>query len=77
MKVFTQDIHEPAIRALVTNEELQASQMQLKSELEAKHKEVERLRRSEERSKEAIKVSLEEPEPNYVFIFTLAKNFFL
>lgn len=55
VKVFTQDIHEPAIRALVTNEELQASQMQLKSELEAKHKEVERLRRSEERSKEAIK----------------------
>lgn len=62
VKVFTQDIHEPAIRALATNEELQASQMQLKSELEAKQKEVERLRRSEERSKEVIKVSPKEPK---------------
>lgn len=54
VKVFTKDIHEPAIRALVTNEELKASEMKLKSELESKQKEVERLRRSEQRSKEAI-----------------------
>ena len=58
VKVFTQDIHEPAIQALVTNEELKASNSKLQSELETKQKEVERLRRSEQRSKEAIKVSL-------------------
>ncbi len=57
VKVFTQDIHEPAIRALVTNEELKVSNSKLQSELETKQKEVERLRRSEQRSKEAIKVN--------------------
>ena len=57
VKVFTQDIHEPAIQALVTNEELKASNSKLQSELETKQKEVERLRRSEQRSKEAIKVN--------------------
>lgn len=57
VKVFTEDIHEPAIRALTTNEELKATQLKLKSELETKNKEIERLRRSEQRSKEAMQVS--------------------
>jgi hypothetical protein len=56
VNVLTQDIHEPAIRALVANEELKSTQLKLKSELEMSQKEVERLRRSEQRSKEAIKV---------------------
>lgn len=56
VNVFTKDIHEPAIRALVANDDLKASQMKLTSELETKQKEVDRLKRSEQRSKEAIKV---------------------
>ena len=56
VKVFTKDIHEPAIQALATNEELKASKLKLQSELDTKSKEVERLRRSEQRSKEAIQV---------------------
>ena len=56
VNVLTQDIHEPAIRALVANEELKSTQLKLKSELERNQKEVERLKRSDQRSKEAIKV---------------------
>ena len=56
VKVLTEDIHEPAIRALTTNEELKATQLKLKSELETKQKEIERLRRSDQRSKEAMQV---------------------
>jgi ferredoxin-like protein FixX len=68
VKVLTQDIHEPAIRALVENEELKASQMKLKTELESSQKEVERLRRSEQRSKEAIKVC-----PNICYLLLCAQ----
>ena len=58
VNVLTQDIHEPAIRALVANEELKSTQLKLKSELERNQKEVERLKRSDQRSKEAIKVGV-------------------
>lgn len=58
VKVLAQDIHAPAIRALVTNEDLKVTQTKLQSELDAKRKEVERLRRSEQRSKETIEKML-------------------
>ncbi len=64
VKVFTEDIHEPAIRALTTNEELKATQLKLKSELETKQKEIKRLRRSEQRSKEAMQASTNERRRN-------------
>jgi len=54
VKAFSQELYDPAIRALSENEELRSRTTDLTNQLETSNREVERLKRSEQRSKESI-----------------------
>ena len=58
VKAFSQELYDPAIRALSENEELRSRTTDLTNQLESSKREVERLKRSEQRSKKSIQVSV-------------------
>ena len=58
VRVFREDIHGPAVRALASNEGLAEEKSRLEAELAAARKDVDRLRKTELRSRDTIQVSV-------------------
>ena len=59
LQSFHKDLYEPAIKFAEENQQLQELNIELKNKLETKVREVERLRKSELRSKDIIKVRID------------------
>lgn len=55
VRAFSHEVYDPAINALTENEELRTRTADLTNQVETNLREIERLRRSEQRSKESIK----------------------